>query len=535
MPVWEIAFGALAGLVLFLYGIEHFSVEIQAVAGERFRAGMGKLTQSPVRGAILGALTTVVVQSSSATTVIAVGLVNAGTISFASSLGIIIGANVGTTVTAQLVALKLTAFAPIFVVLGFVVSLVGRRFSFLGRPIFYFGLVFLALTLVSDAIEPLRTNPQVPQLLARFGSVPLAILVGLLFTTVVQSSSVTTGVVVLLAEAGVLGMEQAIPILMGANLGTTTTSLLASSRMSLHARRAAVGHLIFNLGGVLLFLPFLGPFADLVRSMGGTGAQQVANAHLVFNGVAGGVFLLAVRPLQRLIERVVRGDEEEILFVPRHLTGALPNERADAFQLIEDELRHLLEVTARLYAQALLLVRTPSARANRTVQKLEALNDFLDERVEAALLQLSRRNLERADAERVVMLVRVSNQLEQLGDTGAELAELNRALHQVGTALPSATIAELEQAGAVLSESFAVFNESFPHLTPVEAEALKANQRKLRRIISHNYAGHVQRIGTEDDYPGAVVIDALSKLESASNQLREIRKQVEQPTHVSDA
>lgn len=532
MSLWEIVFGALAGLVLFLYGIEHFSFEIQTVAGDRFRTWIGRLTQSPLRGAVLGAVTTMIVQSSSATTVIAVGLVNSGIISFAASLGVVFGANVGTTVTAQLVALKLTSFAPVFVVLGFAVSLVGGKYRFLGRPIFYFGLVFLALALVSDAIEPLRNDPRAPALIARFASVPLALTAGFVFTAIVQSSSVTTGLVVLLADAGVVSIEQAIPILLGANLGTTTTSLLAASRMSLHARRAAVGHLMFNAGGVLMFLPVVGPFADLVTELGGGSAQQVANAHLIFNGLAAISFLLAVRPLTWVIERLVTGDEEEILFQTRSLDEQLPREGPAAFAAIEDELRNLYGVTARIFEAALARIHEPTPRAARLVQKLEGLNDFLDERIEAALLELSERSSSPADAAHVLKLVRISNQLEALGDTGARIGELADVVEASRARLSDASKSDLAEAHRILKEIFDALEPRFPELTTDAAEAAKRHQRSLRTIINEKYALHVRRMATEERYPGAAVVDALSQMESASSQLRELRKHLESPTHV---
>ena len=355
---------------------------------------------------------------------IAVSLVDAGSISFRGSLGIIIGANVGTTVTAQLVALKLTAFAPVFLVAGFAVSLVGRRYRFLGRPLFYFGLVFFALELVSEALGPIKDDPATAQLLSHFTSLPAALLAGFLLTVVVQSSSVTTGLVILLANAGLVSLGEALPMLLGANVGTTSTSLLATSKMSLHARRAAIAHLIFNLGGVLLFLPFLTLLEGAVARLGGSVDQQVANAHLVFNVTCAAVFLALVRPFATVVTRLVSGDEEEILFQTRHLPAILPREDAEAFLLIEAELAHLFDVTRRLYERVLGLLREPTEAASRHVEKLEALNDYLDQRIESALLELSRHELTSEQAHRIVQLVRVSNGIEQLGDTGAAIGHL---------------------------------------------------------------------------------------------------------------
>ena len=532
LAAWQIGFSVLAGLVLFLYGIEHFSREIQAVAGDRFRGWLGRFTRNPLRGAVLGAVATTVVQSSSATTVIAVSLVDAGTISFVGSLGIIFGANVGTTVTAQLVALKLTAFAPFFLVLGFAVSLFGRRYRVLGRPLFYFGLVFFALALVSETLDPLKNDPRIVELLGRHASLPMGLLAGIVVTVLVQSSSVTTGLVVLLASAGLLSLGQAIPILLGANIGTSSTALLAAARMSLHARRAAVAHLLFNLGGVVLFLPVLVPLESFVASLEGDASQQVANAHFVFNGVCALVFLLVARPFARLVERLVPGEESEILLMTRHLPRRLPDEVPEAFRLIEAELGHLFDVTQELFREAVVLLSKPSSSSLRAVDRLEALNDFLDERVEQALLELSRRELSERQARRVVMLVRVSNVLEQLGDTGADLGRLASAAMESGQQLAPLARSDLEEVGSALDLSFDKLQTAFPLIAEQDRAEHRASQRALRALVNDKYSSHVRRLASEASYLPAYVVDALSLVEVASSQLREIRKQLENPVEV---
>lgn len=532
LETWQIGLSVLAGLVLFLYGIEHFSSEIQAVSGERFRGWLGRFTRNPLRGALLGALATTVVQSSSATTVIAVSLVHAGTISFAGSLGIIFGANVGTTVTAQLVAFKLTAFAPVFLVLGFAVSLFGRRIRVLGRPLFYFGLVFFALAMVSEALEPIKDNPRLIDLLGQTSSVPLALLAGLLITVVVQSSSVTTGLVVLLASADLLSLQQSIPILLGANIGTSSTALIAAARLDLHARRAAVAHTLFNLFGALLFLPLLGPLAQLTASMEGSVSQQVANAHLIFNVACAILFLLLVRPFGHLIQRLVPGGESEVLLETSVLPRELPDHTDEAFRLVQDEIRHLIDITRRLFAEATASLAQPDRDQARLVERLESLNDFLDERIEAALLELSRREIDEAKALRVVQLVRISNVLERLGDTGATLGSVGSAEKSTQGSLSADVRADLTEVAERLDRSFEVIAQAFPDITPEQSAAHRAEQSGLRRLINRKYALHLKRLAEGSSYAPAQVVDSLSLIESASSELREIRKQLENPAQI---
>jgi phosphate:Na+ symporter len=210
-----------------------------------------------VVGVVIGAIFTAVIQSSSATSVITIGLVNAGVLSFKNSVGIIFGANIGTTVTAQLVAFKLTAFAPLFIVVGFALSLVRTRASIFGKSIFYFGFVFFSLNLISSSLQPLHNEPTLLEYLLRPQNPLLAVLAGCVFTALVQSSSVTTGLAIIFTQQGLLGLENAVPIIVGANIGTTATALIAMFNMDLAAKKTALSHFLFNVGGVLLFIPVL--------------------------------------------------------------------------------------------------------------------------------------------------------------------------------------------------------------------------------------------------------------------------------------
>jgi len=179
---------AVTAIILFVFGLENFSREIQHISGEKFRKSLAKATRLPVVGVVLGAAVTAIIQSSSATSVITIGLVNAGVLSFKNSVGIIFGSNIGTTITAQLVAFKLTTFAPVFIILGFVLSLVRSRYSIFGKAVFYFGFVFFSLNLIAASLEPLQQNEALISLLTQPQNPLYAILFGCLFTAAVQSS-----------------------------------------------------------------------------------------------------------------------------------------------------------------------------------------------------------------------------------------------------------------------------------------------------------------------------------------------------------
>ena len=302
MSNFRILLASISAILLFLYGLEGFSQEIQRVGGATLRKWLVKLTESRWRGVLLGAVTTAIVQSSSAVTSLTVALVDAGSMSFHSSLGVLLGANVGTTSTAWLVSLKLTSVGPFFIVLGALLSAIPTRFKMLGKVGFYFGFIFFSLDLVSLTLKPLAQSPIFTAVLIR-SSTPLAgVAAGVFITAIVQSSSITTGLCILLVQQNLMPVTTAIPIVIGANIGTTATALVASIKMQQTARRVAVANLCFNTFGVLLFLPFLKKFALAVVEFAGNPGMAVAWAQLIFNLVMVSAALLMLQLFDRQVQ-----------------------------------------------------------------------------------------------------------------------------------------------------------------------------------------------------------------------------------------
>ena len=302
MSNFKILLTAISAIVLFLYGLEGFSQEIQRVGGAAFSHSLRRLTESRWRGVLLGAVATAIVQSSSAITSLTVALVDAGTMSFRSSLGVLLGANIGTTSTAWLVSLKLTSIGPFFIVLGTVLSALPTRLRILGKAAFYFGFIFFSLDLVSFTLRPLAQNPVFTEVLSRSSTPLMGAVAGMLITAIVQSSSITTGLCILLVQQNLMPATAAIPIVIGANIGTTATALVASLKMQKTARRVAVANFCFNTFGVLLFLPFLGAFAVTAVDLTSDPGMAVAWAQLIFNTVMVLTVLLLLRVFHRRLE-----------------------------------------------------------------------------------------------------------------------------------------------------------------------------------------------------------------------------------------
>jgi len=304
---------SVSAIVLFLFGLEGFSQELQRVGGETISKWLGRLTQSRWRAVLLGAVATAVIQSSSAVTSLTVALADAGSISFRSSLGVLLGANVGTTSTAWLVSLKLTSIGPFFIVLGALLSSLPIRLKMLGKVAFYFGFIFFSLDVVSFTLKPLTQSPIFTELLSRSSSPLAGVIAGLLITAIVQSSSITTGLCILLVQQNLMLATSAIPIVIGANIGTTTTALVASIKMQNTAKRVALANLCFNIFGVLLFLPFLRTFALRTVQLAGDPGMAVAWAQLIFNLVMVFSVVVLLRLFHRQVESLGANVSQEVV------------------------------------------------------------------------------------------------------------------------------------------------------------------------------------------------------------------------------
>lgn len=301
-------FAVISAIALFIYGLQGFSRELQAVGGVALQAWLGRVTASRWLGFAMGAFATAVVQSSSAITSLTTALVNASVISFRASLGVLLGSNVGTTATAWLVSLKLTGIGPFFIVLGVLMSVLPKRVSVAGKAVFYFGLIFFTLDLISAELKPLRDQPVFAEWLALAREPWLGVVTGLVFTAILQSSSVTTGVAILLAQQGVLPAEAAIPIVVGANVGSSSTALLASIGMNAVARATAKVNFLFNAAGVVLFFPFLRQFAHAMVELAGDPGMAVAWAHLIFNLTTALAFLVIMDWVEPWVRRLLLRD-----------------------------------------------------------------------------------------------------------------------------------------------------------------------------------------------------------------------------------
>lgn len=433
LPYAAMVMGLGGGLALFLHGMHLMTEALKLAAGDGMKRLLEKATRNRMSAAGAGALVTAIVQSSSVVTVLLVGFISAGLLSVPRAVGVIIGANVGTTITAQIIAFKVTAYALALIGGGFLIQVLARRqrLKHVGTSLLGLGLIFFGMTLMSDAMQPLRDYRPFLDLMAELRNPFAGVAVGALFTALVQSSSVTTGVVIVLAGQGLINLEAGIALIFGANVGTCVTAMLAALGRPVEAVRIAVVHVIYNLLGVLLWLAFIPQFAALLRAFSPQGGEltgieriayeaprQIANAHTLFNVANALLFIWLTVPLAWLATRLVparpaRGEAEGR---PRFLDPYFLQQPAAAFDRVRDE-------SARMGGMSLAMVREAFAAATvGTENDLDGLvrRDHAVDALHAAIVdylgRLSQQSLVESHTRRLHAYLSAANYLENVGD-----------------------------------------------------------------------------------------------------------------------
>ena len=426
-----IIIGLFGGLGMFLYGMEMMSDGMKMTAGNSMRAILKKLTSNRFIAVFVGAFITMIIQSSSATTVMLVSFVNSGLLNFVQALGVILGSNIGSTVTAQIVAFKVTDYALLLIAVGSIMTLFSKKDSakHIGFVILGFGLLFYGMKVMSDTMKPLRTDPTFNIILTSFENPFLGIIAGAVFTALIQSSSATTGIVITLASSGSITLEAGIPLILGANIGTCITALLAGLKATRDAKRVAIGHVLFNVIGVLVFCFWIPTFADLVAQTTDNVPRQIANAHTIFNIVSTMLFIHFAPFISRTIIRYFPDKEklrniekpailnldEKVLSYP---TAAINNAQAEISGVVG-----LTERVVGSLVPPFITDKDQSDVENPELnlitglhQRLEKIK-YLNENISNYLIKISQQDLTSHQSREVFALVSATNYLNSINDT----------------------------------------------------------------------------------------------------------------------
>ena len=422
--------GLLGGMGMFLYGMEMMSDGMKVTAGNSMRTILEKLTSNKYLALVVGAFVTMVIQSSSATTVMLVSFVNSGLLAFSQALGVILGSNIGSTVTAQIVAFKVTDYALLLIAVGSLMALFSKKDTIknLGFVVLGFGLLFYGMKVMSDTMKPLRSDPGFNSILTSFENPFLGIMAGAIFTALVQSSSATTGIVITLASGGSITLEAGIPLIFGANIGTCVTALLAGLNASRDAKRVAVAHVTFNVIGVLLFCFWIPTFAEFISQTSQNIPRQIANAHTFFNIVASLVFIPFTGFIAKTIihyfpdKELDRNIEKPTVL---HLDESLVNQPEAAINSAQAEIKGVVGLTERVvgtlvrpFIKGQELVDIENAEIdlmsgmNQRVEKVS----FLNQKISDYLITTSKSDLSSNQSKELFTLVSIVNYLNSMND-----------------------------------------------------------------------------------------------------------------------
>ena len=515
--------GLFGGLSLFLYGMAKMSDGLKKAAGNQMRKILATLTKNRVVALFVGAFVTMVIQSSSATTVMLVSFVQAQLMTYVQSIGIILGANIGTTITAQLVAFKLTDYALLMITVGFALTVFSKKESIkhIGEAILGFGILFFGMKLMSDAMKPLREFQPFIDLMKGLENPLLGILIGAAFTALVQSSSAFTGIVIVLAQQGLLTLEAGIPMILGANIGTCVTAGLASIGTIREAKRVALAHVLFNIGGVMIFVWLIPPLAELVRSLSSVSdlsgmeklaaetPRQIANAHTIFNVSVGLIFLPFTTLLAKQVYRILPEVEQVKGIDPAtwHLDDSQISHPAFAIELAQTEISRMSKIIARMLRAIIHPFTTddpgkdeiyPQLTIHEGIDMREEKIDFLDEKVVDYLVKIGRQELSNQQMSEVYAMISIANDLENIGDIiHRNMVPLAAKRLQLKSDFSKEGKKELIAYHVKVSKQMSRLRDALGEMDPAMSKKILRKEEKYEILESDFRKQHVMRLHEE--------------------------------------
>jgi phosphate:Na+ symporter len=551
----KLIFGLMGGLGLFLFGMKIMSEGLQKIAGSRMRKILSALTSNRIVGTLVGIAVTAMIQSSSATTVMVVGFVNAGLMSLVQAIGVILGANIGTTVTAQLIAFKITKYAlpAIGIGAGFKLFTKNKKWSYFGEIMLGFGLLFFGLSVMKHAFDPLKTSDEFRQLFMIVGDNHLVgVMIGAILTMIVQSSSATIGITIALATSGILSFDASVALILGENIGTTITANLAAIGTNLAARRTAFAHFLFNSLGVcymLLFFPFFLQFIssmtpgdadfviqtqDQVARMGGELgdkpfiARHIANTHTMFNIVNTIIFLPLVGVLAKLSTLVIRGREEDMEFHLKYLDNRVLSTPPIALAQARSETRRMAQIAQEMVDETLLFLQDNDLKKIPGLEKNEDLTDVLQKEITDFLVKLSQKSITQETSQEVASMMNMVNDLERVGDHCENLWTLNQRKLDQKITFSEIAMNEISEISDLTREFLATIVQALEDKNTGildEAYRLEDGIDDIEERLRNN---HIKRLNTGECTvnSGLIFIDMLHNFEKIGDHTYNFAKAV---------
>lgn len=544
----EMLFAFIGGLGLFLFGLRTMSEALQMLAGDRMRRILEKGTRTPIRGVLTGTLVSGLIQSSSATTVLTVGLVNAELLTLRQAIGVIIGANIGTAVTVYLVGLNLKAFALPILGVGVLLYMFTSKKNWqnIGQAVFGFGILFLGLSIMGNGMSSLKDLPFFAKLID--GNALTGVFIGVISTALIQSSSAATGVLQELANQGAITYQQAIPILFGNNIGTTITALLAGVGASVAARRAALTHFMFNLIGTIIFLPLFligilpkivvfitNAFFTLLPGLGLSWETlsiklQIAQTHAVFNIGNALIHLPLVAVLAYIVTVLIpdRDEGDELEFKTRFIDRRFLSNPSVALAQANREMVRMGELARQAFENALEYFQTREESLVRRGEALEETINFLERRITDYVVLASEKNLSQEDSSQSHLILQSLNDIERIGDLSENIIQSAVYAGKNEVVFSGEASDELTKMINVTRETVELALLALQRKDINLAKKVKNNEKRLDEMQAEYRKAHIRRLneGVCSGNNGAVFLDTVGNLERIGDHCRNIAEYI---------
>lgn len=527
----NIGLGVLTGLGLLLFGIQMMATGLQKAAGNRLRVFVAFLTKNRLLALLVGMIITIIIHSSAATSVMVVGFVNSGIMTLQQGVGVIMGANIGTTITGQLLSFNIAKFAPVVLVAGLILQLTGkttkkRNFA---EVLIGLGILFIGMSLLKEAMNPLKGYPKFEEYLVRWGTNPiLGISLGIVITMLMQSSAATIAILIALGSEGILPLEAALYIIYGDNIGTCATAMISSIGSSINARRIALIHLLFNIIGTAIFLLFVGkPLAAFVKYLNpGDVARQVANSHSLFNITNVIILFPAANLLVKLATFIIpdKGEDSEFPLLDRRFfaTPAIALKNAVSESIV------MIEMAKESLENAILAYRTRDKEYIEKSNKLEAKINNTQREIMAYLQNLSALNLSNHDRLILDALFNTVSDIERIGDHADNIAELSNTYIDKEVEFSEESTTEMR---AIIDHIYLTLETLIE--TMVEGDTVKARrvlelEEEMDEMEKTSRHRQIERMNSMDSSieSGIIFLDLLSNLERVSDHANNIAQSI---------
>ena len=530
----QMILGAIAGLSLFLYGMQLMGDGLQKVAGEGLKGIIRRLTKNRFMSVLVGMFVTTIIQSSSATTVMVVGFVNAGLMTLSQAVGVVFGANIGTTITGQMVSFNLSQWAPLVIAAGLISNMLTKnpKVKEASEIFIGFGILFIGMSTLSSSLEPLKELPEFTNWIVQYGNNPyIGVGIGLLMTLVLQSSSATIGVLIALASQGVLPITTAVYIIFGDNIGTCTTALISSLGTSRRGKQVALFHLSINIIGTIYFMLFFtGILTNFVSSIDpGNVARQIANAHTIFNIVNVIILFPFTNLLVKMIQTIIPDGEDDEDTVTRYLDKRILVTPSIALENTMFEFASMAQETSIALQNSIGAARNRDKKlVKKALENEQRINEF-EKAIVQYLVEISQQNVSSQDQQIIDELFSTANDIERIGDHAENIADFARAIIEREIYLDEETSTELDNLYHMIQRGFNLSIDALStgnQKTVQEVIQIERDVDKLKIEVRDKYMKRMNK-GIASAESGIFVMDLLSNLERISDHFRNIAETVE--------